>query len=78
VDRRPSQDERRHDVGAADRRHRARAGGISRPLSFTRPLSGVLNITRAGRCKVTGQTRMPDGVRLVWSATLKGSGTCRS
>ncbi len=55
-----------------------RTGGIARPVSFSRPLTGALTITRAGACRVSGQTRMPDGVRLVWSATLKGSGTCRA
>lgn len=55
-----------------------RVAGTSRPLSFSRPLNGTLAITRAGACKVSGVTRMPDGVKLVWSAVRKGGSTCRS
>ncbi len=55
-----------------------RTAGTARPISFSRPLTGALTTSRAGKCKVSGVTRMPDGVKLVWSAVLKGSGTCRT
>ena len=55
-----------------------RSAGRSTPISFTRPLEGTLAITRAGKCKVSGTTVLPDGVKLVWNATLEGSSTCRA
>lgn len=54
-----------------------RGYGTKRPVSFTRPLTGLLQITRAGKCRVVGATRLPDGVELAWSAVLKG-GRCRT
>lgn len=55
-----------------------RSGGRTTPIGFSRPLKGTLTIGRAGKCRVSGANVMPDGVKLVWSATLKGSGSCRA
>ena len=52
-------------------------GTMSRKLSFSRPLSGRLVITRAGTCRVSGSSTT-GGVTLSWSAQLQGSGTCRT
>jgi hypothetical protein len=55
-----------------------RSGGMSRPVSFERDLSGQLTIRRAGKCLVRGATVVQQGVTLTWSAKLKGSGTCNA
>ena len=50
-------------------------GTISRPIGFTRAISGRLIITRAGSCKVVGTGPMGGGLSFRWTAT-KGTGTC--
>jgi hypothetical protein len=55
-----------------------RSAGVARPFSMQRPLTGRLTIVRAGQCFVRGATVIQSGVKLVWSAQLKGSGTCRA
>jgi hypothetical protein len=55
-----------------------RSGGVSRPVSMQRQLTGRLTIGRAGKCLVRGVTVIQQGVTLTWSAKLKGSGTCNA
>ena len=50
-------------------------GTISRPIGFTKAISGRLVITRAGSCKVVGTGPMGGGLTFKWTAT-KGTGTC--
>ena len=50
-------------------------GTISRPIGFTRAISGRLIITRAGSCKVVGTAPTGSGLSFKWTAT-KGTGTC--
>lgn len=55
-----------------------RSAGMSHPVSFERALNGRLTITRAGKCLVRGATVVQQGVKLTWSAQLKGSGKCNA
>lgn len=55
-----------------------RMAGRRRPISFAKPFTGRLQITRAGACRVTGATAVNGGGTLRWSATLEGAATCRT
>jgi hypothetical protein len=55
-----------------------RSGSMKQPISFERATSGKLTIVRAGKCLVKGATVIQSGVKLTWSAQLKGSGTCNA
>jgi hypothetical protein len=55
-----------------------RSGSMKTPISFERKFSGRLTISRAGTCLVRGVTVTQPGVKLTWSAQLKGSGKCNA